>query len=123
MILSLQDGVTALHWASNYGHDEIVRVLLAAKATVNIQHKVGFVVQTISHNILFTLFSSYVQSGQTPLWAASFNGHQKCMELLIDAGANVDVPKGVSVSSCTHSLYSRPIKVWPGTYCMVIVSM
>ncbi len=46
MILSLQDGVTALHWASNNGHDEIVRVLLAAKATVNTQEKVGFVVQT-----------------------------------------------------------------------------
>ena len=45
MILSPQDGVTALHWASNNGHDEIVRVLLAAKATVNTQNKVGFVVQ------------------------------------------------------------------------------
>ena len=52
--------------------------------------------------MLFTLFSSYVQSGATPLWTASFSGHQKCMELLIDAGANVDVPKEVSVSSCTH---------------------
>ena len=44
MILSLQDGCTALYWASDKGHDEIVRVLLAAKATVNTQNKVGFVV-------------------------------------------------------------------------------
>ena len=100
MILSLQDGWTALYWASRNGHDEIVRVLLAAKATVNTQTKVGFVV--ISHNMLFTLFSSYVQEGRSPLWTASFSGHQKCMELLIDAGANVDIPKEVSVSSCTH---------------------
>ncbi len=44
MILSLQD--CALCWASDNGHDEIVRVLLVAKATVNTQIKVGFVVQT-----------------------------------------------------------------------------
>ena len=52
--------------------------------------------------MLFTLFSSYVQEGETPLWTASFYGHQKCMELLINAGANVDVPKEVSVSSSIH---------------------
>ncbi len=47
--------------------------------------------------MLFTLFSSYVQFGESPLYAASFNGHQKCVELLIDAGASVNVPKEVSV--------------------------
>ena len=46
MILSVQNGWTAVYWASRNGHDEIVRVLLAAKATVNTQIKVGFVVQT-----------------------------------------------------------------------------
>ncbi len=76
-----------------------MRVLLGAKAIVNTQTKVGFVVLT---HFLFTLFSSYVQCGKTPLWIASFDGHQKCMELLIDAGANVNVPNEVSVSSCTH---------------------
>ncbi len=40
--------------------------------------------------------------GETPLWLASICGHQKCVELLINAGANVDVPNEVSVSSYTH---------------------
>ncbi len=33
----IQDNWTALHVASSNGHDEVVRVLLAAKATVNTQ--------------------------------------------------------------------------------------
>ncbi len=39
----IQNNVTALHIASNNGHDEVVRVLLAAKATVNTQDKVSYV--------------------------------------------------------------------------------
>ncbi len=45
----------------------------------------------------------YVQLGQTPLYVARLRGHQKCMELLIKAGAIVDVPTEVSASSCTHN--------------------
>ena len=40
----------------------------------------------------------------TPLWRASFDGHQKCVELLLEAGANVNVLQNVSVTSCTHIL-------------------
>ena len=45
-----------------------------------------------------------LQYGQTPVWTASFNGHQKCVHLHIEAGANVDVPREVSVAaqSRTH---------------------
>ena len=43
-----------------------------------------------------------VQWGESPFWLASWKGHQKCVRLLINAGANVDVPKEVSVTSCTH---------------------
>ncbi len=38
----IQDNSTALHAASSNGHDEVVRVLLAAKATVNAQTKVSY---------------------------------------------------------------------------------
>ena len=38
----IQDNVTALNIASDNGHDEVVRVLLAAKATVNTQDKVSY---------------------------------------------------------------------------------
>ncbi len=38
----IQDNATALHAASNNGHDEVVRVLLAAKVAVNTQNKVSY---------------------------------------------------------------------------------
>ncbi len=95
--------MTALYLASDNGHDEAVKVLLAAKATVNTQDKVSFVVQTLCSQHAVIIVSHYVQFGQTPLWAASFSGHLKCVELLIVSGANVDMQKEVSVSSCTHT--------------------
>ncbi len=90
-----QDNQTALHLAK---HDEVVRDLLAAKATVNTQTKVCFD-KHISHNnvMLFTLFSSHVQSGHAPLMSACFSGYQKCVKLLINAGAIVDALNKVSV--------------------------
>ncbi len=61
--------------------------------------------------MLFTLFSSYVQSGVTPLYAASFKDYQKCVELLIDAGASVNcnVPEEVSVVHTSQRPQSLPM--------------
>ena len=42
-----------------------------------------------------------VQHGQTALGIASYHGNQRCVELLIAAGAYVDMPlREVSVTSC-----------------------
>ncbi len=38
-----------------------------------------------------------LQTGESLLYLASFNGHQKCVQLLLEAGAIVDVQKDVSV--------------------------
>ena len=71
----------------------MVRVLLAANATVNTQDKVAHCA------IVFLTYTCFVcghlQDGHTPLWAASFHGHQICAQLLIEAGAHVNAPKQV----------------------------
>ncbi len=48
---------------------------------------------------MFTCSSSLdsVQDGAFPLYIASFSGHQKCVQLLLEAGAIVDVQNEVSV--------------------------
>ncbi len=81
----------------------MVRVILAAKATVNTQTKVSFVVQTLSSHHAAIIVSHYVQLGESPLYLASFYGHQKCVELLINAGAIVDIKKEVSISICINT--------------------
>ena len=47
--------------------------------------------------IITILLSFTLQRRLSPLYAASFYGHQKCVELLLEAGAIVDVQGEVSV--------------------------
>ena len=43
-----------------------------------------------------------VQNGQTPLYIACFEGHDKVVQALLDHGVQVDVPDKVSDISCIH---------------------
>jgi hypothetical protein len=61
-------GWTALNWASDRGHEGIVRALLGANADPNIA----------------------TSSGLTPLNWASISGHSAVMSLLIESGANIN---------------------------------
>uniref|UniRef100_A0A0G4HXG7 Uncharacterized protein n=1 Tax=Chromera velia CCMP2878 TaxID=1169474 RepID=A0A0G4HXG7_9ALVE len=70
-------GETALMFASFHGHTDIVRLLVDAKASLDMQDK----------------------NGKTALILASENGHTDIMRLLVDAKANVDIQdeEGISV--------------------------
>ena len=58
-----------------------------------------------------------MQWGQTPLWTASFDGHEKCVQLLIEAKASTDVPrKVVSHHSYTHSTTTSTLSVCTGSH-------
>ena len=49
-----------------------------------------------------TLILYFIQSGQTPLYIAFTNGHDKIVQALLDHGVQVDIPDKVSDISCIH---------------------
>ena len=49
-----------------------------------------------------TLILYFIQSGQTPLYIACANGHDKVVQALLDHGVEVDIPDKVSDISCIH---------------------
>ena len=65
-------------------------------------------------------FILFVQFKESALWYASWKGHLKCAELLIEAGANVDVPREVSVTNM-HTSQRPPINMYQSIQCPPIV--
>jgi 26S proteasome non-ATPase regulatory subunit 10 len=63
------NGETPLNWATYNGHKEIVELLIAAGADMNVKDHVW---------------------GYTPLHRAAFSGHKEIAELLIANGADVN---------------------------------
>ena len=49
-----------------------------------------------------TLILYFIQSGQTPLYIACSNGHDKVVQALLDHGVQVDIPDKVSDISVTY---------------------
>ncbi len=61
--------------------------------------------------IITILLSFTLQWRQSPLYSASVYGHQKCVKLLLEAGAIVDVQKNVSVRVSVTISYSIIVTV------------
>ena len=98
-ITDSSDCGTPLIAASFRGHDHCVDVLIQAGADVNL---VGGIAETPVDHMLEYIFIFMLETGKdgrdyqkniggfTPLSAASLRGHDKCIELLLKAGADVN---------------------------------
>ena len=80
-------------------HYDLVSLLLGGDLYPHTQsYCLLFEVSNYTINMITCTHCVHVQWGESPIWAASFGGHEECVDQLLKAGANVDVPKEVSVT-------------------------
>lgn len=91
-------GQTALMWAAAQENPDVVRVLLAHGADVHARSDVHLLPVSYGEGDPFSLTVMEPQRGSTPLLFAARNGRISNAQLLLDAGADVNVaaPNGQS---------------------------
>ena len=62
-------------------------------------------------NYVYIVLYHLLQDGTTPLFLASQEGHKDIVEVLLNHGAEVDLPNKVSVCVSYHYLV-RQLSVW-----------
>ncbi|HEX9048880.1 MAG TPA: ankyrin repeat domain-containing protein [Verrucomicrobiae bacterium] len=127
-------GWPALYQATRTGNRAMVELLLQRGADVNQNAEYGRTALTVAAeegfiSILELLLANKAnpnvtdnRNGQTPLWLAMYKGHDKCVKLLLAAGANVDAeasdflqpsssPRQTSLSLATERGWMEMIKL------------
>ncbi|KAG9852947.1 purine and uridine phosphorylase, partial [Aureobasidium melanogenum] len=93
------NGRTALYWASEEGHSNIVQILLDAGADLDAQSDYGTPLHAASEMGHDKIVQMLLDAGAdldaqsdygTPLRAASFSGHDKIVQMLLSKGADVN---------------------------------
>ncbi len=95
-----EDGYTALHWASQNGHIEVVKLLIASGSNSSLVDKDGFFALEIACNNGHTQVVKFLlengadpnqgRDGFTALHSASGYCHSEIISMLIAHGANVN---------------------------------
>ncbi|OQR92778.1 hypothetical protein ACHHYP_20121 [Achlya hypogyna] len=78
-----------------YGHEYVVRLILASGVDVNLPDSVSGI----------SSFTWFLQEGRSPLWTSAFQGHKAIVRQLLDAGAVVDQANNVALPCVAWSSY------------------
>lgn len=94
VILILQNGGTALGFATYSGKIDVIQILLEHEAAVNVKDTVSYNKQRrfMTHKVLISMF---LQCGCTPMHIVGETGNTEIAELLISYGAQIDLPNEV----------------------------
>lgn len=89
MDAATKKGNTALHIASLAGQEEVVRLLVQAGASVNVQSQNGF----------------------TPLYMAAQENHDNVVRFLLASGANQSLATEVPIRKLTYLLFYQDTNI------------
>ncbi len=99
---------TALMWAASQGHTEVARVLIEAGADVNAKSRVRSMLMFVdaTNGGAFDKGQMENLGGFTPLHFAARNGHTDLAQVLISAGADIDLAAGNGASPLVIAAHS-----------------
>ena len=110
-LILLQDGVTALMYATSKGHKKCVKALLLGGADVNIPDNVSstkavrcLLLMLLILALVYDYIYRIIQDGKTALMVASLGGHNECVEALLKRGAQVKITDNVSSTKSIRCL-------------------
>eukprot|EP00930_Biecheleria_cincta_P085757 TRINITY_DN75128_c0_g1_i1.p1 TRINITY_DN75128_c0_g1~~TRINITY_DN75128_c0_g1_i1.p1 ORF type:complete len:215 (+),score=27.40 TRINITY_DN75128_c0_g1_i1:49-645(+) len=124
---------TTLHYASRYGHNQVIPALIECGADVNLSHASYSGVTALhdaashGHNqVILALLeakadvNASTSCSRTPLHKAASSGHSRVIPVLIEAKADVNArdrfdktPLGVALE-CDHQLASKTLRIAGG---------
>ena len=84
-----ENGKTLLHLATEYGHADIVRYLLAQRMNPDAKDRIG----------------------DTPLQIAAYNGYAEIAEQLLQAGANVNTANNYGITPLLNAIFNQQYDV------------
>lgn len=115
---STDGGYSALHYAASYGKQDLVELLIKARANVNYKDNHGHTALFLAvSNNYYDIVDFLIKSGadvniaadNSPLMEACIKGHKKIVKLLLEAKADINFKNSINNNALIFGLEHKKI--------------